>query len=177
VLYATLTGEAAFDQFGCAVAGLGDVNGDGWPDVAAGALRHDTAGADAGRTYVFDVLVHQASVGFGEGGPLLGAYGTPLASGGVADLLLSGATPGQPAILVASPFLAPLLFKGGIVAPNLGAASIFPLATSAEGTVFLTPIPGGGGSFDVYVQFVIHDSVTAPLGWAFSNCVKLAFLP
>jgi hypothetical protein len=116
-------------------------------------------------------------VGFGEGGPLLAVYGTPLASGGVADLALSGATPGQAAVLVASPFLAPLPFKGGILAPNLGAASLFTLFTSAGGTVFLAPIPGGGGSFDVYVQFVIHDFVSEPLGWAFSNCVKLAYLP
>jgi len=42
----------ADDAFGCAVAGLGDVSGDGRPDFAIGAQQEDSAGADAGRVYV-----------------------------------------------------------------------------------------------------------------------------
>jgi len=177
ILYGVINGQAVGDQFGNAVAGIGDVNGDGWADIVVSAHQHDTAGNNAGRTYVFDVLVHQTNVGFGESGPHLDVYGTPLATGGSADLLLAGAVPGKPAALVVSPFLGPLPFKGGILAPSLGSALIFHLATSAGGSVTLPSIPGGGGSFNLYAQFLVHDLVTDPLGWAFSNCVQLTFLP
>ncbi len=39
--------------FGWSVAGLGDVNGDGYPDVAVGAPYHSTASVRAGKVYVF----------------------------------------------------------------------------------------------------------------------------
>jgi hypothetical protein len=47
-------GEAAFDGFGYSVAGVGDVNGDGYPDLLVGAPFHDiAANADAGKAYLF----------------------------------------------------------------------------------------------------------------------------
>ncbi|MCI0689203.1 MAG: hypothetical protein L0Y54_18520 [Sporichthyaceae bacterium] len=49
----TLTGQAAGDQFGGAVAGAGDVNQDGRADVLVGAPCHDGVGADSGRAYVY----------------------------------------------------------------------------------------------------------------------------
>ncbi len=49
----TATGEAAGDFFGFALAGLGDVNGDGLADAAIGAYTNDGGGADAGRVYIF----------------------------------------------------------------------------------------------------------------------------
>lgn len=48
----TLVGQAANDRFGFALAGLGDVNGDGRPDFAVGAWGHDAAGENAGRVYI-----------------------------------------------------------------------------------------------------------------------------
>ncbi|MFO7608051.1 MAG: Ig-like domain-containing protein [Candidatus Krumholzibacteriia bacterium] len=48
-----LQGEASSDQFGTAVAGCGDVNGDGWDDLVVGAPRHDGAALNAGRAYVY----------------------------------------------------------------------------------------------------------------------------
>ena len=39
--------------FGGAVTDLGDLNGDGYDDVAVGAPQDDSAGTDAGRAYVF----------------------------------------------------------------------------------------------------------------------------
>ena len=71
---------------------------------------------------------------------------------------------GKPAALVASTSLAPLPFKGGTIAPDLGTASTFNFTTSAAGTVLITPVNGGGGPFNVYVQFLIHDGATAPQG-------------
>jgi len=49
----TLTGAAVDDQFGIAVAGAGDVNGDGYADVIVGAWLNDAGGTNAGRAYVF----------------------------------------------------------------------------------------------------------------------------
>ncbi|HEU4765492.1 MAG TPA: integrin alpha [Candidatus Eisenbacteria bacterium] len=48
-----LTGEAAGDAFGYAVAAAGDANGDGFADLAVGAYGNDAGGSAAGRAYVF----------------------------------------------------------------------------------------------------------------------------
>ncbi|HEV8320446.1 MAG TPA: VCBS repeat-containing protein [Myxococcota bacterium] len=58
----TLTGEAAGDAFGSSVAPAGDVNGDGYDDLAVGAYLNDVAAADAGRAYVY---LGNASATFG----------------------------------------------------------------------------------------------------------------
>ncbi len=69
-----LTGEAAGEQFGFSVATAGDVNGDGFADLIAGAHLNDVRGTDAGRAYVY------------FGGP---------GSGAQPDLTLTGATAGD----------------------------------------------------------------------------------
>ncbi|MBK8381481.1 MAG: FG-GAP repeat protein [Ignavibacteria bacterium] len=48
-----MTGAAAGDQFGISVSSAGDVNGDGFSDVIAGAFGNDAGGTDAGRTYIY----------------------------------------------------------------------------------------------------------------------------
>jgi FG-GAP repeat protein len=48
-----LTGEAPNDWFGNSVAGVGDVNGDGYADVIVGAPYNDRGGSAAGAAYVF----------------------------------------------------------------------------------------------------------------------------
>ncbi len=47
-------GEAAGDTLGDALAGLGDLTGDGRPEILAGASGHDGAGTNAGRAYVIE---------------------------------------------------------------------------------------------------------------------------
>jgi hypothetical protein len=48
------SGDAqAYAQFGFSVAGAGDMDGDGFDDVAVGAPGHDTAQVNAGRAYVY----------------------------------------------------------------------------------------------------------------------------
>jgi hypothetical protein len=49
----TAVGEAATDFFGGSVAGVGDVNGDGYDDVVIGAENNDGAGTNAGEVYLF----------------------------------------------------------------------------------------------------------------------------
>lgn len=46
----TITGESADDQFGWSAALAGDVNGDGYADLIAGAWKYDN---DRGRVYLF----------------------------------------------------------------------------------------------------------------------------
>ena len=49
----TLVGEVDADDFGHALADLGDLNGDGRVEIAVGAPLHDTGGNVSGRVYVF----------------------------------------------------------------------------------------------------------------------------
>ena len=48
-----LAGDSADVNLGSAAGGVGDVNGDGRPDIAAGAPGSNHAGAGAGRVYLF----------------------------------------------------------------------------------------------------------------------------
>ena len=50
---AILTGAAAGDQFGISVSTAGDMNGDGYSDVIAGAIGNDAGGSSAGRVYIY----------------------------------------------------------------------------------------------------------------------------
>ena len=58
---ASLTGEFSSDKAGSAVAGGGDLDGDGWLDLAIGAPQMDQVASNAGMTYL-------------AFGPLSGAY-------------------------------------------------------------------------------------------------------
>ncbi len=59
---ATLTGEANRDRFGYSVASAGDVNGDGFSDIIAGAPFRDVAGcADCGQASIY----HGSASGIG----------------------------------------------------------------------------------------------------------------
>jgi hypothetical protein len=49
----TLTGAAVGDYFGVSVASAGDVNGDGYSDVIAGARYNGAGGSNAGRAYLY----------------------------------------------------------------------------------------------------------------------------
>ena len=49
---AVFLGEAAHDEAGSALAGGGDVDGDGFDDIIIGAASNNDAGADAGKVYL-----------------------------------------------------------------------------------------------------------------------------
>jgi hypothetical protein len=46
-------GEQPYDNFGYAVAGIGDIDGDGFDDVAVGALENDCRGWRTGKVYIY----------------------------------------------------------------------------------------------------------------------------
>ena len=88
---ATFTSEASGDDAGAAVAGLGDVNGDGYADLAVGAPENDNGGAAAGSAYVVFGQATPASMGLGSadaplrGGDASDYAGSALAGVGDAD--------------------------------------------------------------------------------------------
>ncbi len=47
-----MTGEATGDGAGYSVAGAGDMNADGYDDVAVGAIGNDEAATEAGAAYI-----------------------------------------------------------------------------------------------------------------------------
>lgn len=59
---AKLDGQSAYDLSGAAIAGAGDVDGDGYDDVLVGASNYDGAGVVRGRAYLLS-------------GPLIGSIG------------------------------------------------------------------------------------------------------
>lgn len=156
----------------------GDVNGDGWNDLIAGWPFNDFAGADCGVARTFVSTYVQPNLNFGGPGvSFLWMYGTLLKPGGVADLALHDTNkPNSPAYLVASPVELLGAFKGGTLVPSLSQGSLFPLVTDAQGRVFLTNIPGGGGPLIVFLQFMIPDA-TQVKGWQLSNAIAAEFLP
>jgi hypothetical protein len=178
VLYSKITGPAGSDQFGASLAGPGDLDQDGWVDLVVGDYAFNgAAGNDAGRAWAYDLVVHQADLGFaGPGTGTLDMYGTPLATGGKADLHLDGAKPSASCWLIASAFQANAPFKGGILVPRVAGALITPFMTDAQGDVKLLNLAGGGGPFSVYLQFVVKD-VALPNGFALSNAIRADFLP
>jgi hypothetical protein len=50
---ASFVGEGEGDESGRRMAGVGDVNGDGFDDFIIGASKNDEVGPDAGKTYLF----------------------------------------------------------------------------------------------------------------------------
>ena len=78
-----LRGDSADLNLGAAAAGVGDVDGDGRPDILAGAPGSNQAGAGAGRVYVFSgrdghrlVTLDGERPGDGFGSTVGGAGGT-----------------------------------------------------------------------------------------------------
>lgn len=53
LLLHAFVGDAAADSFGFDAAGVGDVDGDGRPDIAVSAVRADGVGENSGRAYLY----------------------------------------------------------------------------------------------------------------------------
>lgn len=118
----------------------------------------------------------QTDLGFGgPGTAVLDLCGDVLASGGTADLSLTGAAPNAALWYVLGLTNNPQPFKGGQLLPVPFAAFITG-TTDANGDHQIAAVPGGGGPLTVYVQAVIADP-GQPLGFGLSNALSLAFQP
>jgi len=137
----TVAGEAAFDLFGGAVAGLGDCNGDGHGDFLVGAHWNDQAASGAGSAYVYSgatgtLLRALRGVAAGDAfGYAVGDAGD-VDGDGLADFIVG----------------APGADVGGA---NSGSASVFSSASGALLYTFHGDLPGDtfgsavAGNFDV----------------------------
>ncbi len=115
---ATLRGEQDLSAVGFSVAGVGDLDADGYPDIAIGAYGHDSpAQDDIGAVYVFrgpltgvrsTATAHATLLGVGEGD----WFGYSVSGAGDVD------ADGHDDLLVG----APGVFRGG---PDAGAAYLF----------------------------------------------------
>ncbi|HEX5011443.1 MAG TPA: FG-GAP-like repeat-containing protein [Planctomycetota bacterium] len=160
----TWDGVSPGPRSGVVVDGLGDVNGDGRPDVIIGFSYDDQAAVDAG---LAEVLSGALPTWAQAGGGLAGVDGIPALSG--QGLLLAGtpgalhghhAAPLQPAVLFISLVSTPVAFKGGQLAAFPPIAQI-PLVTSASGDLLVpfaawpTGIPAG---LVLDFQIALHDT-------------------
>jgi hypothetical protein len=101
---ATLQGVSDYDCAGFALAGIGDVDGDGAGELAVGARGDDTAAHEAGAVYIWDGTVAGAVAIDGARATWLGEFeyaaaGWAVAGAGDAD------DDGTPDVLVGAPFL------------------------------------------------------------------------
>ena len=85
----SVTGHQAGAHLGASVAGAGDVNADGYDDVAVGAPAYDAAFVDNGRVTVYlgaATGISTRSIWTGDGPPVAGAaFGTAVATAGDVD--------------------------------------------------------------------------------------------
>ncbi|HEX9795110.1 MAG TPA: hypothetical protein VGC54_14095 [Planctomycetota bacterium] len=120
--------------------------------------------------------VCQPDLGFGgPGSSVLAVCGDALATGGRADLLLTGGAPGAAAWLVVGPTFQPTAWNGGLVVP-VPPARLVAVTLDADGRFLLPEVPGGRGPRTLYVQAVHRDTAQAQ-GWGISNALRVEFLP
>jgi hypothetical protein len=168
----TLTGDR--EEFGFALDGVGDVDGDGLPDLAVGTQT--SLGGLTGQVFVF------SSQPWADlGGALAGTLGAPALSatgtlhpGSPLTLSLSGALPGAALALVVGfePLVAP--FKGGTLVPapsliltglSVSGSGGLVVPTSWPAAPTLTP-----GSRILLPAWVVDAG--GPVGYAASNGIS-----
>ena len=116
--YATISGVAANDHAGAGVAGIGDVDDDGFADIAIGAIYSDEAGADHGAVY----LLH---------GPVSGALSLSTAAASYHGLS-------------AGDYLGDVI-SGGVDLDGDNIADLV-VGDQANASVYLIPFPSGDAS-------------------------------
>jgi len=108
-------------DLGAAVAGAGDLDGDGLPDVIVGIPGSDGPAQNAGKVTLFSAI-HVVWADLGGG--IVGSSGTPTLKGkgllvadGPLTLLVEGSTAGAPLTLVIGFTELGAAFKGGVLWP------------------------------------------------------------
>ncbi len=153
-------------------AGIADVR----VRVVARDRRFQNSSADGKIVVTPGTGTCQPDLGFaGPGNVHLTVCGDALASGGMADLRMTGAPGGAISWLVAGLLATPTPFYGGTLVPVPPILTV-PFIASGVGEAALPGIAGGGGVFSLNVQFAVVDS-SHSLGFALSNAVRIEFLP
>jgi hypothetical protein len=122
------------------------------------------------------VVVCQADLGSGgPGSSLLEVCGGDLSTGTTADVLLSGAAPGQPLWLLVGASSNPTALFGGTLLP-VPTLALIPGSTDASGDWTLSGVPGGMGPASLFTQAVYLDAAQGQ-GFGISNAVRIDLLP
>ena len=132
-------------RLGLAVASLGDINGDGLGDYAAGAPAEGFSGHNSGSTYVISGQSQGVLLSVRE-----------LVAGGVANVQVSGATSNS-LVIVGYSFSGsgPTNTSYGIAAMSMPISSFPPFAANALGFgEIFSNVPAGLSGLDVWCQAV-----------------------
>lgn len=148
----TFEGEAAGDQFGWVSAPVPDTNGDGLEELLVGAPFHASAGANAGRMYLFDVAAG-VELFHVDGRRAEERLGYSLRAAGDLD------RDGTPDLIAGGPGGA---LVAGVARVHSGASGVelLTLALGSPGTSFGYSVDGVG---DVNGDGVVDFAVGAPL--------------
>jgi FG-GAP repeat protein/VCBS repeat protein len=175
-LLRTLQVGAATDGFGYAVDGLGDVDGDGVPDLAVGAPFEDTAGADAGRVRVLSGADGSTLRTF-DGESAMDNFGTAVGAladvngDGVAELIVGAANAG--------PSAGGRAYVYDVAAGVLLHAPLLPDASAAEFGQFFVADVGtvdADGVADLYVGDFADGSTARGKAYVFSGATGARIL-
>lgn len=178
-----IVGPAPLIGFGAAVAALGDVNGDGLPEIAIGAYLDATGGPNAGAVYIYTVSPLAAPAARGTVGNAIGGSFDVLtanASAGEADRIVDVGL-SQPigiamsgSIVNSAPFAVWGLFGtpqvGGLV-PTSAGTFLFPPQPVAPSLPWLFTLTN-----NVWADpNAILPSVPAPWGFNFPSGIPIPF--
>jgi len=179
-------GDSALDEFGYAVAGAGDVNGDDVPDFIAGAWLDDDAGTDAGSARIFTGACGQlSSYGIGCAGsngviPTLAVDGCP-AGDAVLNLHVENGLGGSIGLFWVGVNQSSLTIVGDcklLVGPNVVVTlGPFPLVGVGPGNGEWHPsptLPAGLPPVTVTLQAGLADPA-GPTGYTVTNAVAITF--
>jgi hypothetical protein len=176
------------DYLGHGVASLGDIDGDGAIEMAAGVMGDDAGGPDRGAVFVLDLKAAKTAFFTPLGNGLVGSFDAPvltgegaLAGGDAVTLSLLGAGPfgvSTPITLYVGVTAANIPFLGGVLVPDANPPGFsLPLATVPSGNLILRSRwpPGVPSGTEFYFQYWVEDA-GAPQGQSASNAL-LAVTP
>jgi hypothetical protein len=162
-----VTGDLPIDELGWAVAGAGDVNGDGHADVVAGLPGADALGEATGGARLYSgacgsaITTGAGCAGSGGFVPSLALSGC-LAAGGTVTLALDDALGGALSLLVIGPLPGSLPLKGCtllVAPPFVQLVLLLPGSGAGAGALDLTAaLPPGAVGLTLALQCLVADT-------------------